>query len=120
MPAGSVTYSRCWILPASGGAATARVMAKVRNGTARKTRSFIRRNYITAALISSLFLPASAVEMVSYRKQIEPILAFHCVGCHGDDGVASGLDMRSFSRLRKGGERGNVVVPGDPESSGMV
>ena len=58
--------------------------------------------------------------MVSYRKQIEPILAFHCVGCHGDDGVASGLDMRSFSKLRKGGERGNDVVPGDPESSGMV
>jgi mono/diheme cytochrome c family protein len=95
-------------------------MAKPGRRSACKTKFFIRRNYIIGALFSSLFLPAPAAENISYRKQIEPILAFHCAGCHGDDGAASGLDMRSYSSLRKGGERGNDIVASDPDASGMV
>jgi mono/diheme cytochrome c family protein len=71
-------------------------------------------------LFSSLSLPSRGAESVSYRKQIEPIFAFHCAGCHGDDGVGSGLDVRSYSSLRKGGERGNDIVVGDPEASEIV
>jgi mono/diheme cytochrome c family protein len=94
-------------------------MAKLRDKAVRTTRFFIRRNYIISAVAGS-FLLAPGAENVSFRKQVEPIFAFHCNGCHGDDGVAAGLDTSSYSNLRKGGELGNDIVAGDPDASEIV
>jgi mono/diheme cytochrome c family protein len=66
------------------------------------------------------WLPVHAAGDISYRGQIAPIFAFHCAGCHGDGGRESGFDVRSYASLRKGGERGEEIVPGNPEASGIV
>ena len=54
---------------------------------------------------------------VSYNRQVAPILALHCNGCHGDDG---GLSTRSHANLMRGGNLGKVVIPGDAGSSLLV
>ena len=51
---------------------------------------------------------------VSYAREVAPILAMHCSGCHGD---AGGLSTRNHARLIEGGNLGPVIVPSDPERS---
>ena len=82
----------------------------------------------TALTLTALALPALLAlgcgpptpSQVSFRNQIEPILAKHCVSCHveGKPGTeASGLQLDSYAALMKGTRFGSVVVPGDPLSS---
>lgn len=47
---------------------------------------------------------------VDYRKDIVPILARHCVGCHNADEANGGLGMHSFAALSKGGDNGPTFV----------
>jgi mono/diheme cytochrome c family protein len=77
----------------------------------------MRWNYIIWTVAGLIPLHAGAA---GYRRQIAPIFAFHCNGCHGDNGVAGQFDTRSWTSLRKGGELGNDVVPGDPDASAIV
>ena len=51
---------------------------------------------------------------VSYHRQVAPILALHCSGCHG---TAGGLSTRSHAELMRGGDMGPVVKPGDSGAS---
>jgi Planctomycete cytochrome C len=54
---------------------------------------------------------------VSYSRQVAPILALHCNGCHGD---AGGLNVRSYADLMSGGNLGRVVIPGEPGNSLLI
>jgi Planctomycete cytochrome C len=54
---------------------------------------------------------------VSYSRQVAPILALHCNGCHGD---AGGLSTRSYADLMNGGNLGKVVMPGEPDRSLVI
>jgi hypothetical protein len=54
---------------------------------------------------------------VSYSRQVAPILALHCNGCHGD---AGGLSTRSYADLMNGGNLGKVVIPGEPDRSLVI
>lgn len=57
---------------------------------------------------------------VDYQTQIQPIFNDNCTSCHGSNG---GVDLRSYNALMNsiGNNYGtNVVVPGNPNSSGLV
>jgi hypothetical protein len=51
---------------------------------------------------------------VSFSRDIAPIFAMHCNGCHGD---AGGLSTRSYRELMLGGNFGKIIIPGDPDRS---
>jgi hypothetical protein len=51
---------------------------------------------------------------VSFSREVAPIMAMHCNGCHGN---AGGLSTRSYRELMLGGNLGRAVVPGDPQRS---
>jgi len=53
----------------------------------------------------------------SFQERVQPIVFKNCNGCHTFGGHAGELRMDSFATLMKGGGRGPVVVPGQPESS---
>ena len=55
--------------------------------------------------------------MVDYQKQIRPLLAARCIGCHGPGKQRSGLRLDGPAALRKGGDSGPVIVPGDSSQS---
>ena len=56
----------------------------------------------------------------SYEKAIRPLLARHCVGCHGKETREGRLDLRSLAGILAGGESGPAIVRGDPQKSFLV
>ncbi len=55
-----------------------------------------------------------------FENQIRPLLAEHCVKCHGPKKAESGLRVDLRSHLLKGGDSGPGIVPGSPEKSLIV
>ncbi len=63
---------------------------------------------------------AQAGGAVSFSRDILPIFNETCIKCHGGDKTEKGLDMKSYSALLAGSERGAVVVPGDANGSRLA
>ena len=56
-----------------------------------------------------------------FETRVRPVLAEHCVKCHGPDKQASGLRLDSREALIKGGDtEGASVVPGNPDASPLI
>lgn len=66
---------------------------------------------------------AGAVETMSYKVDVYPILQIRCLECHkpgGDGYVQSGLDLGTYAGLMKGTKFGPIVVPGDAMTSNFI
>jgi mono/diheme cytochrome c family protein len=58
-----------------------------------------------------------------FEKHIRPVLVEHCYACHSagaEKGVKGGLLLDTRDALRKGGDNGPAIVPGDPENSLLI
>ena len=57
-----------------------------------------------------------------FTAAVAPILVRHCLGCHNDAKSSSGLNMKTFALLRKGGKTSgaDVLKPGDPDGSELI
>jgi mono/diheme cytochrome c family protein len=64
----------------------------------------------------ALSRPAAAT---TYRE-LEPILARHCVVCHAGEAAPLGLRLDSYEASLKGGANGPVVKSGDPAASELI
>ena len=53
----------------------------------------------------------------AFETEVWPILEKHCIKCHGEKQAYSNLRLDSPAAIRRGGELGEVLVPGDPEAS---
>ncbi len=60
---------------------------------------------------------ANAQAPVSFTKEIAPLLASKCTGCHAKAPVMAGLDLRTRESAIKGGQHGPAIVPGDAAAS---
>src|SRR6266849_2710903 len=58
-----------------------------------------------------------AEEPVSFQKQIRPILARTCLGCHQPSAPQSDLSLGTYEGFRKGGRKGPAFVAGNPDES---
>ena len=87
-----------------------------------------RRYLLLGLIIPLIVLPGcdkaeKAPEMVSYSKEIVPLLQKYCLECHVSGGSgyqASGLDMSSYETVMKGTKFGPVIKAGDSLSSTLV
>ena len=79
--------------------------------------SHTRRNTLIALILCGASL-ARAED--SFREQVAPILERHCVRCHHEDKRKGKLALDTETALRKGGRRGKIVVPGDPQASRLI
>lgn len=85
-----------------------------------------RQRWVMLGLAATALLAASGCErtqVVSYQKDVAPILDKHCKSCHtpGQAGyVVSGFELTSYDTLMKGTQFGPVVLPGDPLTSVLV
>ncbi|MDE2755836.1 MAG: PSD1 and planctomycete cytochrome C domain-containing protein [Acidobacteriota bacterium] len=52
-----------------------------------------------------------------FEKRIRPVLATHCISCHGPERQESSLRLDTRSSLLRGGRSGPVVMPGQPLQS---
>lgn len=70
--------------------------------------------------------PASTVQMatgretVSFARDIAPVLAEKCTGCHGNDNPRNNLNLNTMASLIRGGDRGEPVLPGKPADSLLI
>lgn len=63
---------------------------------------------------------ATPAQVEFFEREVRPVLAEHCHGCHGPEKQKSGLRLDSRAFVLKGGEIGPVVVPGKPEASRLI
>ena len=68
----------------------------------------------------SLLAPLPAQQSVDFAKEVQPILADKCVGCHRGDSAPSGLKLDSPTGILAGGDSGPAVIPGDPDGSLLI
>ncbi len=80
---------------------------------------------LQASLMSfcALLLTACGEKEVSFKADIQPILAKNCLECHATGGAGaekSGLLMSSYDDLMKGTRFGAIVKPGDGLTSALI
>jgi mono/diheme cytochrome c family protein len=63
---------------------------------------------------------AEPVDNDFFEKKVRPVLAQHCVSCHGDKKQKGELRLDRKAAFAKGGESGPAVVPGKPADSLLV
>ncbi len=59
-------------------------------------------------------------QLVFFETNIRPLLARHCIDCHGPDKANGNLAFRSRDDLIRGGTQGPAIVPGKPEQSLLI
>ena len=64
----------------------------------------------------------SPAQVEFFEKKVRPVLAQHCLSCHGEAGkkVKGGLRMTARAELLTGGDTGPSLVPGDAAKSLLV
>lgn len=62
----------------------------------------------------------SALEIRFFETSVRPLLAEHCLKCHGDKKQWGGLRLDSRDALLKGGDSGTAIFPGKPDKSLLV
>ncbi len=55
-----------------------------------------------------------------FREGVAPVLRRHCLDCHNDESSKGGLSLQSAERAFAGGESGEVIFPGDTDSSYLL
>ncbi|MBL8817005.1 MAG: DUF1553 domain-containing protein [Planctomyces sp.] len=74
---------------------------------------------VVVSLLMPVALAADESEPLSFDRDIAPLLAAKCLGCHDGNAQKGGLDLASAARLAAGGDSGPAVRPGEPEQSLM-
>ena len=64
----------------------------------------------------------TAAGLAFFEKKIRPVLVEHCYKCHSasSEKVKGGLLLDTREGIRKGGESGHAVVPGDLKESLLI
>ncbi len=79
--------------------------------------------YLGAVLALGAALPAAAADAppVSYYRDVRPIFAQHCNGCHQPAKAQGGYVMTGYADLLKAGDQDKPgVVPGKPDKSYLL
>ena len=64
---------------------------------------------------------ATGKETVSFALDVAPVIVQNCSGCHVNaQNNRGGLNMTAFAGWIRGGDSGNLFVPGDPDASLLV
>jgi hypothetical protein len=61
-------------------------------------------------------------QLAFFEKNIRPVLVRECYGCHSKSAekIRGGLTLDTREGLRKGGDNGPALVPGDPKKSLLI
>ncbi len=65
-------------------------------------------------------LPPASAAKVDFDRDVRPILAAHCVGCHGPDKQKGGYRLDDRKALIEGGNGGAAVVVGKSAESRLI
>lgn len=81
----------------------------------------MRFNLLTIVLaVATIAIASGCTKEISYKNDVKPIIDASCIECHdgkGEGSEESGLILITYDDLMQGTKFGQVVVPGDSESS---
>ena len=81
----------------------------------------ITANYfVIAVALFPASVRAAEVAAPNFERDVAPVLAKYCVGCHNGTDQAGELSLESYADLQKGGKKGAVMLPGRADASLMV
>jgi hypothetical protein len=82
----------------------------------------MRLCWCAALLVLRLHAQITAEQTEFFEKKIRPVLAEKCYGCHGPESKPpqGGLRLDTREGLRKGGDSGPAITPGDPANSLLI
>jgi cytochrome c553 len=87
----------------------------------RDLRFWLPAAAFAATLAGTAMFAAEAapppVDQAYFQRDIKPILAARCLGCHGVDNRLGKLDLRSKASAMTGGTHGAALVPGNASKS---
>jgi hypothetical protein len=64
-----------------------------------------------------LALPGTAADAPSFAKDVAPIFAGNCAGCHSANVKMGSLNLDTYEGVKQGGHTGPVIVPGKSDES---
>ncbi len=67
--------------------------------------------------LAALSYLALALHAQDFSKDIAPIFAENCIGCHASTVKMGGLDLDTMEGIQKGGNHGKVLTPGNATES---
>jgi len=80
-----------------------------------------RRPWLSPAVIlATMILPTGSRAQTDpghYERELKPVLKARCYPCHGALKQQAGLRLDTAALLRKGGDSGAAVIPGEPQTS---
>jgi len=79
--------------------------------------SVFRRTVCLGATVLISVPALHAADEVDFRTQVKPVLESACIGCHGPKKDKGGLRLDTKEWAFKGGDSGDVIVPGDSAKS---
>src|SRR6266481_3639975 len=87
-----------------------------------KRSSLFRWSRIALALLMAAVPTAwtEAPPKVDFARDVRPLLAEHCVKCHGPEKQKGGLRLDLKAALIKGGDDGKVIEPGRSGESKLI
>jgi hypothetical protein len=73
----------------------------------------------TASLSRAAEVPATPEQLAFFEKNIRPVLVQECYSCHATTAkkIRGGLTLDTREGIRKGGDTGPAIVPGDAKKS---
>ena len=73
-------------------------------------------------LLLTSALASAAEETTLFETKIRPVLVEHCYSCHSAEAkkIKGGLLLDTREGIRRGGDTGHAVVPGDTEKSLLI
>ncbi len=77
---------------------------------------------ICSIVAAVAWLPSTAAsgEEFDFERDVAPILAARCLECHSDTTASGGLILNRAETALRGGESGEVITPGHPETSQLL
>ncbi|MCS6852560.1 MAG: PSD1 and planctomycete cytochrome C domain-containing protein [Gemmataceae bacterium] len=79
-----------------------------------------RRSLWSLGFILCVAPSVAAGQRVDYLRDIKPLLATHCVACHGPQKQRGGLRLDTAAGVRQGGNSGPAVIPGKSGQSLLI
>ena len=85
-------------------------------------RLFFSQAIVLACLVPQAALRADDAGFEFFEKKIRPLLVTHCYECHSTDArkIGGGLLLDSREDVRKGGDSGPAIEPGELDASLLI
>ncbi|MEW4565889.1 DUF1553 domain-containing protein [Bremerella sp. JC770] len=80
----------------------------------------MRMGFLGLALMAFALPVYGESPKVDFEKQIRPLLAAHCVKCHGSEANSGGLRLDARSLAFQGGDSGKIIEPGKSGESELI